>query len=135
MVYGNPCANPADPDDLRGCCRGPRRFIGWPTFFNFGDDDVRPSKKIDTLLSSPLFTLPPRVVAKAMHINVIDAAAMPALKALKLDTATPLCYYILNESELKTGGEHLGPVGGRIVAKVLIGLLQGRQAALPDARP
>ena len=26
-----------DPADLRGGCRAPRRFIGWQTFFDFGD--------------------------------------------------------------------------------------------------
>lgn len=38
-------------------------------------------------------------------------------------TQTPLWYYILREAEVKTGGETLGPVGGRIVGEVLMGLL------------
>jgi hypothetical protein len=40
--------------------------------------------------------------------------------------APPLWYYILCEaaSELGEGGRHLGPVGGGIVAEVLIGLLE-----------
>ncbi|PSL39409.1 hypothetical protein CLV49_3045 [Labedella gwakjiensis] len=39
--------------------------------------------------------------------------------------AAPLWYYILKEaSVLGDGGRHLGPVGGRIVAEVFIGLLQ-----------
>lgn len=37
---------------------------------------------------------------------------------------TPLWFYLLKESELLAGGEHLGPTGGRIVAKVLTGLLE-----------
>jgi hypothetical protein len=37
---------------------------------------------------------------------------------------TPLWFYILKESELETGGKHLGPTGGRIVAEVLLGLLE-----------
>jgi hypothetical protein len=36
---------------------------------------------------------------------------------------TPLWYYVLREADVCTGGEHLGPVGGIIVAEVLIGLL------------
>jgi hypothetical protein len=37
----------------------------------------------------------------------------------------PLWYYILKESEFAPiGGLHLGPVGGRIVAEVFIGILQ-----------
>jgi hypothetical protein len=38
---------------------------------------------------------------------------------------TPLWYYILKEAEVVHGGARLGPVGGRIVAEVLIGLLYG----------
>ena len=41
-----------------------------------------------------------------------------------LDQSTPLWYYVLKEAELVADGLHLGPVGGRIVAEVLIGLLQ-----------
>jgi hypothetical protein len=36
---------------------------------------------------------------------------------------TPLWYYILKEAELINKGQMLGPVGGRIVAEVFIGLL------------
>jgi Animal haem peroxidase len=36
---------------------------------------------------------------------------------------TPLWYYILREADVYTGGDHLGPVGGRIVAEVLVGLI------------
>jgi hypothetical protein len=35
----------------------------------------------------------------------------------------PLWYYILKEAETRAESAHLGPVGGRIVAEVLIGLL------------
>lgn len=51
----------ADPVDLRGGARAPRRFVGWQTFFDFGGTltaDVRPNKRIDTHISSPLFDLP-----------------------------------------------------------------------------
>jgi hypothetical protein len=41
----------ADPDDLRGGARAARRFIGWQTFFDFGDGEVKPNKKIDTTTS------------------------------------------------------------------------------------
>ena len=36
----------------------------------------------------------------------------------------PLWFYILKEAELPYGGERLGPVGGRIMAETLVGLLQ-----------
>jgi hypothetical protein len=47
----------------------------------------------------------------------------------------PLWFYVLKEAELLTGAEHLGPVGGRIVAEVLIGLLHGDGDPLLRADP
>ena len=62
-----------DPADLRGGFRAPRRFIGWQTFFDFGNvqrprpvggqmgatsQDMRRNKLIDTKISTPLFHLP-----------------------------------------------------------------------------
>jgi len=71
-------------------------------------------------------------VAKAMGLSVLAPSNLKelnenALKGSGLDTRTPLWYYILKEaSEDGFGnGRHLGPVGGRIVAEVLIGLMQG----------
>jgi hypothetical protein len=48
----------ADPADLRGGKRAARRFVDWETFFDFGDGNVRPNKRIDTHLSSVLMALP-----------------------------------------------------------------------------
>jgi hypothetical protein len=48
----------ADPNDLRGGKRAARRFIDWETFFDFGDGNFRPNKRIDTHLSSVLMALP-----------------------------------------------------------------------------
>lgn len=39
------------------------------------------------------------------------------------DRATPLWFYVLKEAEVKAQGAHLGPLGSRIVAETLIGLL------------
>jgi hypothetical protein len=47
-----------DPEDFRGGVRMPRHFIGWQTFFEFGDGNLRNNKRIDTTLSTPLFQLP-----------------------------------------------------------------------------
>jgi Animal haem peroxidase len=47
-----------DPNDMRGGSRAPRRFVDWETFFNFGDGNFRPNKRIDSKLSSPLMLLP-----------------------------------------------------------------------------
>ena len=56
----------ADPVDLRGGRRAPRRFIGWQTFFNFGGDQaqhVRPEQAHRPTISTPLFNLPLGAIA------------------------------------------------------------------------
>jgi hypothetical protein len=45
--------------------------------------------------------------------------------AAALSANTPLWYYILMEAERRQDGKRLGELGGRIVAEVLIGILQG----------
>jgi hypothetical protein len=56
---------PADRDDLLGGYPAPRRYVGWQTFFDLGDGQVKNNKKIDTTISSVMFTLP--VPAIALH--------------------------------------------------------------------
>lgn len=143
-----------DPDDLSGGRRAPRRFIGWHTFFDFGDGNVKPNKKIDTTISTPLFNLPLRAippqtpptalaqrnllrhltwslpagqaVAHAMGAPVLRPSDLGELSqyGIGLESRTPLWYYILKEAEVMAQGETLGPVGGRIVAEVFLGLLR-----------
>jgi Animal haem peroxidase len=52
-----------DRDDLLGGFPAPRRYIGWQTFFDLGDGQVKNNKKVDTTISSPLFTLPVPAIA------------------------------------------------------------------------
>jgi Animal haem peroxidase len=63
LIFKETPSNASDPDDLTGGFRAARRFIDWPTFFDFGDGNVRPNKKIDTVISTALFRLPAKVVA------------------------------------------------------------------------
>jgi hypothetical protein len=66
-------------------------------------------------------------VAKAMGERVLAPSDLADLKEFAMDQRTPLWFYILREAE-RDGfgqGKHLGPVGGRIVAEVLIGLMEG----------
>ena len=53
-----------------------------------------------------------------------DRVAELAPIGLRLERSTPLWYYVLKEAELIEDGLHLGPVGGRIVAEVIVGLLE-----------
>ncbi len=150
FIFDPAAADPTDPADLRGGRRAPRRFIDWQTFFDFGDGRVRQNKKIDTTLSTPLFDLMGQApgepvslatrnllrsltmkvpsgqrVAKAMKLPVLAPADLDDLKPFHLERRAPLWFYVLREAQVTSGGEQLGPVGGRIVAEVIIGLIRG----------
>jgi hypothetical protein len=155
----------ADPVDLRGGARAPRRFIGWQTFFDFGDGQVRPNKRIDTHISTPLFNLPlaaiasgdpptalpqrnllrqitwsmpsGQSVAQALGIQPLWAQNFPELQqfGFGLPSSTPLWYYILREADVLAGGLHLAGVGARIVGEVIIGLLQLDSASFLRTNP
>ena len=145
-----------DRDDLLGGFPAPRRYIGWQTFFDLGDGQVKNNKKIDTTISSVLFTLPVpaiaphtqtapvvlpqrnllrqltwglpsgQAVATAMGVDPLGRADLADIASVypPFARSTPLWYYVLAEAKATAGGIHLGPVGGRIVAETLIGLLR-----------
>ena len=114
---------------------------------------ARKPRKIDTKLSLPLADLPGSVVpppdptthlavrntlrgkrvglpsgqqvARAMRVDVLSNATLGLSSDPGWGGEAPLWYYILREAELPPyNTERLGPVGGRIVAEVLVGLLQ-----------
>jgi hypothetical protein len=81
-------------------------------------------------------------VAAAMSITPLTAAELaldgldlPASGKTALKAHTPLWYYVLREAQVKGNGEHLGPVGGRIVAEVLVGLLDGDPQSYLSQKP
>jgi hypothetical protein len=160
LIFDPSAADPDDPADLRGGRRAPRRFIDWQTFFDFGDGRVRHNKRIDTTLSTPLFDLlgqpqdepvslatrnllrnltmevpSGQRVAAAMQLPALSAADLDDLAPLHLADRTPLWFYVLREAEVTAGGERLGPVGGRIVAEVIIGLILGDRQSYPRQDP
>jgi hypothetical protein len=54
----------------------------------------------------------------------------------KFGDETPLWYYVLRKAEVQqNGGERLGEVGGRIVAEVLLGLLDGDPLSFLSVEP
>jgi Animal haem peroxidase len=156
-----------EPSDLRGGFRSPRRFVGWQTFFRFPgfESDVRPNKRLDTKLSTPLFDLPlgaiasgapptslaarnllrhltwklpsGQMIAEAMGAPVLTAAQLADLQTIypPFVTSTPLWFYVLREADILGHGAQLGPVGGRIVAEVFIGLLQADPDSFLNQEP
>ena len=156
-----------DRADLLGGYPAGRRYIGWQTFFDLGDGQVKNNKKIDTTISSVLFTLPlpaiaphtqttPTVlpqrnllrqltwrlpsgqaIARAMRVPGLGASDLSDIASVdrRFATSTPLWYYILAEAERIAGGLHLGPVGGRLVAETLIGLLRADPTSYLNLHP
>ena len=61
-------------------------------------------------------------VARLLGETPLSAAEVGA-KDAGWPGETPLWYYVLREADVRTGGHRLGPVGGRIVGEVLVGLL------------
>jgi hypothetical protein len=59
------------------------------------------------------------------HDDLIGDLELSADDRAALEYRTPLWFYVLREAEVVADTAHLGPVGGRIVAEVLIGLLAG----------
>jgi hypothetical protein len=146
------------PKNLNGGRALTREFeIDWQYFFDIPDPHIpggsRPVKgrfarKIDSVLSDPLFHLPPNF---APHVSLAERnllrgkmlglasgqrvaqemGAKEVLSNAKLglgndpgwEGQAPLWFYILKEAEIQCEGKQLGTVGGRIVAEVFVGLL------------
>lgn len=122
--------------------------IEWARFFEVdgaGKDELQRTRQIDTRLADPLKDLPEEIggtrpslidrnltrgsrlllpsgqdVARHMGEDVLSDADL----GLPGGGPAPLWYYILKEAEIRAGGRHLGPVGGRIVAEVFLGLME-----------
>jgi hypothetical protein len=119
---------------------------------DLGFDGARPPRKIDALLSKPLANLPGSAVpppdltkhlavrnnrrgkavglpsgqqvAKAMRVTALSNSALGLDNDPGWKGEAPLWFYILKEAELLQDAQQLGPVGGRIMAETLVGLLQ-----------
>ena len=70
----------------------------------------------------------------AAELDLASLGLSPAHRAL-LEQDTPLWFYVLKEAEVRANGERLGPVGGRIVAEVLVGLLSGDPQSYLNVQP
>jgi hypothetical protein len=127
--------------------------IDWKNILpDLGNPNARKPRKIDTKLSIPLANLPGSAVpppdptiqlavrnnrrgkqvglpsgqqiAKAMRVTALSNNEL-GLTQSGWGGEAPLWFYILKEAELPPyNGNQLGPVGGRIMAETLVGLLQ-----------
>lgn len=125
----------------------PEWTIEWKRFFEVdgaGDGALQPSRLIDAKLANPLANLPveiggnrPSLIDRnltrgarlALPSGQDVAAAMGEAALSDTDLGlpgggpAPLWFYILREAAVQAGGQHLGAVGGRIVAEVFLGIL------------
>jgi hypothetical protein len=127
--------------------------VDWKLFFDApGTPPAQRSKKMDGKLVRALIELPVAVTGEceiedyhslavrdlqrgqgvglpsgeevARHIGVAPLTAeQVGIASTGWKGETPLWYYVLREADACTGGHRLGPVGGRIVAEVLVGLI------------
>jgi hypothetical protein len=140
--------------DLLGFRRVPaERAVDWRLLFD-GPDNTAPqrAKKIDGRLVRPLIQLPVAITGEgdvdyhslavrdlqrgqgvalpsgetvARHLGIAPLTSDDVgLAQVGWKGETPLWYYILREAAVTTSGDRLGPVGGRIVAEVIVTLIE-----------
>ena len=143
----------------------PEHAVDWSLLIG---STAQRAKRIDVRLARALIELPPEVsgvhredeysslavrdlargpiaglasgeaIAREMGIAPLDAEAI-GLASLGWRDETPLWLYVLREAEVLCGGERLGPVGGRIVGEVIVGILdhdlQSFRSLEPDWQP
>lgn len=129
------------------------RTVDWSQLFRFsGRPAPQASKKIDGRLARSLIELPAAITGdvevSAYHSLAFrdlqrgQAYGLPSGETLSREVeidplsptdvgldelgwagGTPLWYYLLKEAEVCCDGDRLGPLGGRIVAEVLLGII------------
>ena len=145
-----PC--PVFPDLMGFGPVAPEHTVDWALQIDLdGHPPAQRAKRIDARLPASLIALPTQVsgcapgtdyaslanrdlqrgqaVGLASGEAVARRLGVPQLSAAQIGLGwageTPLWFYILKEAEIMHGGERLGPVGGRIVGEVLVGIIDG----------
>lgn len=130
--------------DLRGFSYLPEDWtIQWDLFLDIGNNknpDLQNSRRIDRQLASNLGRLPLELgggdnrslatndLLRGYRLELPSGQAIARAmgeEPLEKDMEHPLWYYILLEAEDQQNKGKLGPVGSRIVAEVIIGLITG----------
>jgi hypothetical protein len=140
----------------------PEHTVDWTLQIDVdGFPPAQRAKRIDSRLPGPLISLPTQVSGErpgtdyaslanrdlqrgqAVGLPSGEAVArrlgVPVLSAdqVGLDWAfeTPLWFYILKEAEVLHAGDQLGPVGGRIVGEVLVGIIDADPESFRSVEP
>ena len=137
--------------------------IDWARFFRIGARSPQRSKRLDASLSTEFDAMPgtPGMSLALLDLQqgvedrlptgtALTAGTPEALRADELlgrlgdvDAGvrrlvlerTPLWYFVLCEAEARGGGTRLGPLGARIVAEQLVGLLHADGESYLTVRP
>jgi hypothetical protein len=154
LLQNGAAAVPVFPDLLGFQPVAPRHRVDWTLVFDApGHAPAQRARKLDGRLVRSLISLPVAITG-ACEVEELSSLAvrdlergegvgLPSgesiarhfgerpLSADELGTGaagwngeTPLWYYLLREADVRTGGGRLGPIGGRIVGEVLVGLLE-----------
>jgi heme peroxidase len=163
-LNGSEPAHRIFPDLVGFCPLVPEFRVEWDRLFDVdGQSPAQRAKKIDGRLVSSLIALPNVMTGETTEefhsLAVRDlergqGVGLPSGEAVAVRMGerpltkdevgaadagwrgeTPLWFYILREADVRTGGNQLGPVGGRIVAEVLIGLLDLDSGSVRHAPP
>ncbi len=122
--------------------RGIDLFISKPMIYDLPVDNLQKNIVYRNLHRSILWSLPSgqRIASElneividdnffkkkeSSHYNLLAKQFSKKLDFQYFCSNSPLWFYILMEAHLLEHGEHLGPVGGRIVSEVLIGIIEG----------
>jgi hypothetical protein len=158
-----PC--PVFPDLMGFGPVPPEHTVDWALQIDVEDHaKAQRAKRIDSRLPAPLIALPTQISGSAPGTDYASLAnrdlqrgqavglasgeaiahrlAVPALSAEQVGLAergwageTPLWFYILKEAEVLHDGDRLGPVGGRIVGEVLVGIIDADPESFRSVDP
>lgn len=149
-----PFRDPHPLEHLGGFRPLPRDWkIDWGLYFSIGESTPQLSRRIDTKLTGPFAQLPEAVDPPRRSLALLNllrgrALGLPSGQAvaaamgtsmpdreLGLGGPAPLWYYLLRENEVVAEGRRLGPTAGRMVAEVLLGMLEGDASSYLHASP
>jgi hypothetical protein len=162
-AHFGPC--PVFPDLMGFGPVSPEHTVDWALQIDVaGHAPAQRAKRIDSRLPAPLIALPTQIsgaepgtdyaslanrdlqrghaVGLASGEAVARRLGVPALSAAQIGLEehgwageTPLWFYILKEAEVLHDGDRLGPVGGRIVGEVLVGIIDGDPGSFRSVDP